>query len=86
MNNKRKLRKTKNIYKEAYELLRESENFLVMQSGYDYIDTGKEVSQMEIKALIAELVEQEDAIKKDASRWIAQINRAIKKLGCYVKK
>ena len=86
MNNKRKLRRTKSVYKEASKLLKESENFLVTKRGYDYACVEKEISEEEIKSLISDLVEQRETIKKDANRWITQINQAIKELGNHVGK
>lgn len=86
MNTRRKLRRTRNIYKEAGKLLEESENFLVTKRGYDYAYGGKEFSEQEIKSLIEDLEEHREEIRKDSNRWIALLDQKIKELKNHVEK
>ena len=86
MNAKRKLRWTRNIYKEAGKLLEESENFLVTKRGYDYAYGGKEISEEEIKSLIEDLDKHREEIKKDSNRWITLLDQKIKELKNHVEK
>ena len=86
MNSRRRLRRTSNIYKEAGKLLKESEKFLITKRGYDYACTGKEISEEEIKSLIADLEERREEIKKDSNKWITLLDKKIKELKNHVEK